>query len=263
MPPIVEDTFEWTPAPWGLALRALALAHVPHGWTTRQLQLRGKAGIERDGWRSVAEAAGARRGRLVRLHQVHGAAIHVAGGEADDCGAPEADIALSDTGGLAVAVQVADCAPVLVADREGTVVAASHAGWRGTAANVAGVTVAAIADGWRREPAALDAAIGPCIGPCCYEVGLELLQAFHHAGWSSSQTDRWFARRDGKLFLDIWTANADQLTQAGMPPSQVHVSRLCTACHPEWLYSYRRDGPGTGRLAGYISPVEATQPYRA
>jgi YfiH family protein len=255
MPPALGDAFDWVSAPWGVKLYARALSHAPHGWTTRQLELRGSADRERAGWNAVSSAAGVGPDQLTRLRQVHGASVHVAGTRDTGLGPSEADIVLTETPDRAVAVQVADCAPVLVADRGGRVVAAAHAGWRGTAADVAGTTVRSMTGMSRHAPAAFDAAIGPCIGPCCYEVGEELIDAFRAAGWSGPDCNRWFLRRDGRLFLDVWTANADQLTRAGIPASQVHVSRLCTACHPDWFYSYRRDGAGTGRLAGFIRPA--------
>jgi polyphenol oxidase len=107
------------------------------------------------------------------------------------------------------------------------------------------------------SPHEVAAAIGPCIGPCCYEVGEELVGAFKASGWSAADCARWFTCRNGAIYLDIWRANADQLRRAGVPEHQVHVSRLCTACHPDWFDSYRRDGAGTGRLAGFIRPVPA------
>jgi copper oxidase (laccase) domain-containing protein len=88
-------------------------------------------------------------------------------------------------------------------------------------------------------------------------VGEELIGAFQGAGWGPADSDPWFIRRDGRLYLDIWRANTDQLRRAGVPDAQIRVSRLCTSCHPEWFYSYRRDGAGTGRLAGFIRPVRA------
>jgi polyphenol oxidase len=250
MPPEVSGEFAWRAAPWGLVLQCRALGSVAHGWTTRQLQLRGTPEAERAGWAAIGDAVGLSPGKLVRLAQVHGSAVHVA--DSRPCGTPEADIVLSDAGDRVVAVQVADCAPILTADGSGRVIAASLAGWRGTAADVAGVTVRALADRYQAEPDTISAAVGPCIGPCCYEVGEELVDAFRATGWSEVDCERWFVWRDGTLFLDIWRANADQLERAGVPAKRIFLSRLCTACHPDYFHSYRRDGAGTGRLAGYI-----------
>jgi polyphenol oxidase len=168
------------------------------------------------------------------------------------CDTPQADIAVSADADRVVVVQVADCVPLLMADAAGRAVAASHAGWRGTAAGVAAVTAQHLTSRFGIEAGSLRAGIGPSIGPCCYQVGDELPGAFLDAGWSRSDTGRWFSARDGRLYLDLWRANADQLEQAGVPAAQVSVSRLCTACHADWFCSYRREGAGTGRLAGYI-----------
>ena len=250
MPPDVSGEFAWVAAPWGPVLQCRSFGPLAHGWTTRQLQLRGTLEVERAGWAAVGQAVGLSPDKLVRLSQVHGVAVHVATSRLS--GAPEADIVLSDSGDRVVVVQVADCAPILTADRSGRFVAASHAGWRGTAADVAGVTVRALADRYQAEPETLSAAIGPCIGPCCYEVGEELVDAFRAKGWTEPDCKRWFVRRNGALFLDVWRANADQLERAGVPAGQIFLSRLCTACHPDWFHSYRREGAGTGRLAGFI-----------
>ena len=255
MTPGLGEGFEWAEASWGLALRCRAFGSTRHGWTTRQLRLRGSPEVERDGWAAIGHAVGLTSDVVVRLAQVHGAGVHVA--TSITCGIPEADIVISDAGDRVVAVQVADCAPILTTARSGEVVAASHAGWRGTAADVAGTTVRAVFDRYQTSPDMLLAAIGPCIGPCCYEVGDELPEAFQVKGWSGSDCARWFVRRGGKLFLDIWRANADQLAGAGVPEDQIFVSGVCTACHYEWFNSYRREGPGTGRQAGFIRPGRA------
>lgn len=253
MPPVVDEGFLWESAPWGLRLAARSFSHVAHGWTTRQLRLRGTPDEEEAGWTAVAEAAAAEADQLVRLRQVHGAAVHCAGSVNDDrTPAPEADIAMSASADRVLTVQVADCAPILLTDAEGRVAAAAHAGWRGTEANVAGVAAGAMSSRWDLPADTLRAAVGPCIGPCCYEVGGELPESFRARGWREADCERWFQRRDGRLFLDLWQAISDQLARAGLPPSQIALSRLCTACHPDWFYSYRREGAGAGRLAGFI-----------
>ncbi len=252
VPPVVDEPFAWRPAPWGVALCCNAFREVRHGWTTRQLRLRGSADVERAGWSAVAADLGVGPDELVRLKQVHGACIFDTATTSDVV--PEADIVFSARGDRGVAVQVADCVPLLLADDTGGVVAASHAGWRGTAADVAGVSVRELIARHAVRAAHLRGAVGPSIGPCCYEVGGELRKAFVDAGWSALDLEWWFVERDGRLYLDLWKANADQLVRSGLARDRVHVSRLCTACHPDWFDSYRRDGPGTGRLAGYIRP---------
>jgi YfiH family protein len=251
--PLPADGFEWVGAPWGLQLVAAALKDFRHGWTTRQLQLRGTADVERAGWAKVAEAAGVRPGAVLRMHQVHGVAVHRASIVDAGTAPRDADIISTDDRGVALAVQVADCVPLLLADpRIGRAVAA-HAGWRGTASNAASVAAAEFGRDHHSDlPATLVATLGPSVGPCCYRVGPELRTSFEGLGCAPYLLDRWFSTRAGALYLDLWQANVDQLLAAGLAAQNIHVSGLCTACHPGWFYSYRRDGPGTGRMAGFI-----------
>jgi YfiH family protein len=255
------DGFVWTNEAWGSALRSHSLAAAAdHFFTTRQLWLRGAS--EDDDWRRVAATVGVPPARLLRLTQVHGRGVVVfrAGdpvpgpppGEAGGAAWPEADIALTDDPTVALAVQVADCVPLLLADSRTGAVAAVHAGWRGTAAGAARAAVAALVDEFGAAPERLVAAIGPSIGPCCYVVGEELIEAFR-AGGLADGIDRWFTRDDrGCLRLDVAAANRDQLMASGVPAASIHDARLCTSSRPDLFASYRRDGPGTGRIAAVI-----------
>jgi YfiH family protein len=153
-------------------------------------------------------------------------------------------------------VQVADCVPLLLADPRTGAVAATHAGWRGTAANVAGATVARLAHEYNARPADLIAAIGPSIGPACFQVGPEVRDTFVDSlgpGASSLRPDSWFAPDTGdRLRLDIWRANHDQLVAAGLDTANVHIAGLCTVTHVDHFFSYRREQQATGRLLGVI-----------
>jgi YfiH family protein len=249
--PTPSAGFRWVHGPAGPQLLAAQLGPFTHGWTTRQLELRGTAEVERAGWDRVAEAAGVDHGAIARVRQVHGTAVYGASASAVFAASKnDADIIVSGDERIVVAVQVADCVPLLIADTETGRVVAAHAGWRGTAADAAGVAVTALAP--NRSVASVIAALGPSIGPCCYRVGAELHTAFGKAGWSPRELDRWFVKRNGDLYLDLWQANLDQLARAGVSDSNVSVSRLCTSCHPDWFHSYRREGAGAGRLAGFI-----------
>jgi hypothetical protein len=212
---------------------------------------------------------------IVRLRQVHGTGVVSLGRHSPF--PPEGpdwnvgDIAASDHAGVALCVKVADCVPILLADTRDGSVAAVHAGWRGTAAGAARSAVEALGEHFGADPADLVAAIGPSIGPCCYRVGQDVRAAYEEAGTRAGALDAWFSRVPsvealrgvpGKdpaasgggpaLFLDTWTANADQLRDAGVPASQVHVSRVCTSCHRDTFHSYRVDGERAGRMIGLI-----------
>jgi len=252
--PSAGDGFEWTSEAWGPALRCTPLGEVAaHLFTTRPLALE-RAESDGAAWRTLAGAMGVAPAGLRRVRQVHGTAVacYRAGESAAD-GLRAADIIVTDDSALAVAVQVADCVPLLVADRRSGAVAAAHAGWRGTMAGVAAAAVAALAREFGARPADLVAAAGPSIGPCCYEVGEEVREAFRQAGFGEARVGRWFAEGPrGRPYLDLWRATADQLEAAGVPPPAIHLSASCTATHRQTFWSYRADGPGTGRLAGAI-----------
>jgi copper oxidase (laccase) domain-containing protein len=101
---------------------------------------------------------------------------------------------------------------------------------------------------------------GPSIGACCYVVGPDLVEAFE-AGGFRAEIDRWFTRdAEARLRLDLWAANRDQLMAAGVRADQIHQSGLCTASHPQWFASYRRDGPGTGRIAAVVRAPASREP---
>jgi YfiH family protein len=246
-----NGAFEWTQASGPRALRCRPLLqYAPHLFTTRDLQLRGDAGE----WIAVAGAVGVDSARLRLIRQVHGIAVAVSrAGGAGSWDPPQADIIVSDDPEVAVGVRVADCAPVLIADTVRGVVAAAHAGWRGTAQSVASHAVGAMGTQFGSKPEDLIAAIGPCLGPCCGEVGPDVLAAFRSAGRTDGDIGRWFRPgRGDRHLLDLARANVDQLAAAGVPLDRIYDSGLCTKSHAERFHSYRADGPGAGRMAAVI-----------
>ncbi len=181
------------------------------------------------------------RGRLLLLKQVHGAAVTVAPWS----GTPEADAAIAETPGLLLGIETADCLPVLIVDPHRRTVAAAHAGWRGSALGVASQVVRAlVARG--SKPADLLAALGPGIGPCCYEVGPELIEAFGGGG------DAFFRPAPPKLYLDVRAANRHQLLSAGLLAERILSLDHCTFCRPELYHSFRREGKGAGRMINFV-----------
>src|SRR5207237_1150972 len=155
----------------------------------------------------------------------------------------------------AVGVRVADCVPMLLADRRLHVAAAAHAGWRGTVQNAAAAAVRAMSGEFGSDPGDLVAAIGPSLGPCCSEVGDEVAEAFGMAMHDTRDIARWFSYGPSRrLHLDLWTANSDQLLAAGVRPERIHVARLCTKTHADVFHSYRADRENAGRMVGIIKP---------
>jgi len=251
--PSPDPAFRWSHESWGLALRCARLEPVAqHLFTTRQLELRDPVRLA-ESWAQAAEAVGATIDDLKRVKQVHGRTVHVVNREdAHSTVTPEADALVSNIPGIALAVKVADCVPVLIADPRTGAAAAVHAGWRGSAAGVPAAAVETLTREYHTRPRDLVAAVGPCIGPCCYEVGQDVVDAFAATGASGQQLTRWFVRTEGQLRLDLWTVTSDRLIDAGLLPDHIHLCGLCTKTHA-WIFdSYRAHGVAAGRMAAII-----------
>lgn len=171
------------------------------------------------------------------LKQIHSTICVPAAGRSGILG--QGDALLENLPGHLVAVKTADCIPMLFADARSRAVAAVHAGWRGTAARIGPVALAAMREQFGSLPEDLWVAIGPGIGACCYEVGPEVAAQF---GFSPN----------GRVRLALAEANRRQLAEAGVPAEQISVASLCTRCHPEDFHSFRRDKEHAGRMYAFI-----------
>jgi polyphenol oxidase len=268
--PPPASAFRWTSEPWGAALRCDPLsALAQHVFTTRQLGLRTAGDPHEAAWDAVADSLAVGHGRIARVRQVHGHGVRLLAPDEGWSRAewrramaerPEADAIVASAPGVALAVQAADCVPLLLADAKTGAVAAVHAGWRGTCARVAPAAIQAMARAFGTCPGDLTVAIGPSIGPCCYEVGGELLLRFEEDGHESADIVRWFARvpaasalSDESLRLDVPAANRDQLMAAGVRPDRIFACGLCTKCRSDVFDSFRADGASAGRMAAVIA----------
>ncbi|MCC6174649.1 MAG: peptidoglycan editing factor PgeF [Chloroflexi bacterium] len=194
----------------------------------------------------LARTAGFAPERMVTTPQVHGCDVLVV----DEETAPvalsvRADILVTRERGFLLMQRFADCVPILLADTHGRAVSVAHAGWRGTALDVAARAVEAITE-LGAEPADLHAGIGPSIGPCCFEVGEEVVAAFPDADGARSTGP------NGRPHLDLWEINRRQLVRAGVPPDQIEVLGICTRCTPDTYFSHRALGYPAGRFGAVI-----------
>jgi YfiH family protein len=251
--PQPNDGFEWTQAPWGFVLRCRPLSDVAdHFFTGGDLRL----GSDEREWEAVAHEIGVDPAHLLLIRQVHRAdAAIVRSGRTGSWERPQADVIVSDDHTSAIAVRVADCVPILLADTRRRVVGAVHAGWRGTVQRAAMAGVRAMQTSFGSNPADLVAAIGPCLGRCCGEVGPEVVQAFREANHHADSIRRWFeAGTSGRPHIDLELANRDQLEECGVRADRIHASGLCTQSNAGVLHSYRADKDGSGRMAAVIRP---------
>lgn len=189
----------------------------------------------------VATDAGFAAAKLCQVVQVHGrTALPMQQPERRQ---READAMVSDAE-LVLGVLSADCVSILLADGRGRV-GAAHAGWRGTAAGIAGSAVAELTALGAR-PAELRAVLGPSIGPCCFEVKDDVAAAFAAVCPDSVQ------RRQGRIFVDLWRTNRALLLAAGLCAEHIDAAPPCTVCDGRRFFSYRRDGAGIGQHLAFI-----------
>jgi len=175
---------------------------------------------------------------MASLKQIHSNVAHVADRPTGCVG--EGDALLTNEVGLTVSIRTADCYPILLADPEHRAVAAIHAGWRGTAAGIAGEAINRMQNVYGSRAESIYAAIGPGIGVCCYEIGEEVARKF---GMPNA----------GRL--DLAAENRKQLIAAGVPEAQISTVARCTYCDADRFFSYRREGERAGRMISFIRRV--------
>lgn len=192
------------------------------------------------------------------VNQVHGKEVFlVDGGPAAK--KPDADAVITDREGTGLGILTADCQPVLLYDKKNGAIAAVHAGWKGTASMVVPAALEAMKQRFGTAPFNVVAALGPHIGPCCYQVGENVAEEFRSAfndtgGFLYKNTYDNGNDNDnhGQWRLDIGKANYAQLIAAGVPAGSIESLSPCTACNAGLFFSYRRDGGRTGRLLSFI-----------
>lgn len=191
------------------------------------------------------------RSQTVTCHLTHSTDVWVV--TAADCGrmVGRSDALVTAEPGVYLSMRFADCIPILLHDPVRGAVGLAHAGWRGTVKNVAGAVVEAMVSELRCSPETIMAVIGPAIGPCCYQVGQEVIQAvetaFPRRDPAGDDSARLLSPHDGRrAYFDLWEANRQQLIAAGV--GRVVVSGLCTACHADRFFSHRAARGHTGRF---------------
>ena len=205
----------------------------------------------RENVRRFCAAAGGDHLRMVRTHQVHGRYVHpVTAADAGDAlvlGAPcDCDGLMTDTAGVTLMIFSADCIPILFHDPKRRVIAAAHAGWRGTALQIAAETVERMRAVYGTRPEDVQAAIGPGISACCFHTDADVPEAMP---WAAEHMKTIGAQR---FSVDLKAANRQALMEAGVPAEQIDVGEDCTMCRSDLFWSHRRDGAERGSMAAVI-----------
>lgn len=201
--------------------------------------------------------------RVVCCEQVHGTNIHVVTKKDMGSGAFTLDDTIKDTDGLVtnkknipLMLFFADCAPLLIYDPQHNAIGLAHAGWRGTVGNIAANTLQVMHDTYGTEPSDCIAAIGPCIGQCCYEIGDNVAEKFiglfSSLSVPSSVLSQILLRRADKYHLSLYEANKELLLLQGVKMENIADEHCCTSCNVEKFYSYRAENGKTGRHAALI-----------
>jgi len=210
-----------------------------------------------ENYRRIGEAVGFVPQDVVMARQTHSDIVLQVGREHRGAGLlseplPECDALITNEPGVALFVSTADCTPILLHDPVTGAVGAAHAGWRGTAAGIAEQTVQALVRGYGCDPADILAAIGPGIGPCCFETHADVPDGLRAGLGRDSENFIFPIPHTEKFRVDLKGSNAQWLTRAGLLPEHIAVCSHCTACRPDLFWSHRRMGTVRGSMASMI-----------
>jgi polyphenol oxidase len=163
------------------------------------------------------------------------------------------DVIVSDAKGVLAGVKTADCVPILLGDPVTGAFAAVHAGWRGTLATAVLAGVERLAKEYDAKPEHLRVAIGASAGPCCYEIGSEVIEAFSNRFPGGEKL--FTPTRPGHAMVDLLQANRAQLESAGVLPERIHIAPICTMCRTDLFFSYRKEKRLHGKVGRLMAVV--------
>jgi YfiH family protein len=204
-------------------------------------------------------AGGGAQWALAGCWQVHGADVRLINNPDEAKPAEDArgdtiycDAIVSNAAGVLAGVKTADCVPILIGDPNTGAFAAVHAGWRGTLAGVAIKGLNRMITEYQTNPRDVRVAIGPAAADCCYEVGTDVIEAFRN---SFPSQDLFTETRTNHACIDLLQANRSQLISAGVDPDKIHIAPLCTMCHTDLFFSYRREKNVRGKVGRLMSVI--------
>lgn len=251
---------------------------VKHGFSTRKggvstgifssMNLNFKRGDDPDAvmenYRRIAAALDIRVEDMVLSDQTHTTNVRVITEEDRGKGIlkpqdyRDVDGMITNVPGLVLVTSYADCVPLYFVDPVRKAIGLSHSGWKGTVGHIGQKTVWKMHEVYGSEPKDIVAAIGPSICQSCYEVSEDVAEAFKTNFAENEAEDILLDKGNGKYQLDLWKANWYVLTDAGILPEHLSVTDLCTACHPDLLWSHRKTNGQRGGLSAFLSLIDTS-----
>lgn len=251
---------------------------VKHGFSTRKggvstgifssMNLNFKRGDDPDAvmenYRRMAAALNMRVEDMVLSDQTHTTNVRVITEEDRGKGIlkpqdySDVDGMITNVPGIVLVTSYADCVPLYFVDPVRKAIGLSHSGWKGTVGHIGQKTVWKMHEVYGSEPKDIVAAIGPSICQSCYEVSDDVAEAFRANFTADEAADILLDKGNGKYQLDLWKANWYVLTDAGILPEHLSVTDLCTACHPDFLWSHRKTNGQRGGLSAFLSLIDTS-----
>ena len=251
---------------------------VKHGFSTRKggvstgifssMNLNFKRGDDPDAvlenYRRMAAALNMRVEDMVLSDQTHTTNVRVITEEDRGKGIlkpqdySDVDGMITNVPGIVLVTSYADCVPLYFVDPVRKAIGLSHSGWKGTVGHIGQKTVWKMHEVYGSEPKDIVAAIGPSICQSCYEVSDDVAETFRANFTADEAADILLDKGNGKYQLDLWKANWYVLTDAGILPEHLSVTDLCTACHPDLLWSHRKTNGQRGGLSAFLSLIDTS-----
>ena len=251
---------------------------VKHGFSTRKggvstgifssMNLNFKRGDDPDAvlenYRRMAAALNMRVEDMVLSDQTHTTNVRVITEEDRGKGIlrpqdySDVDGMITNVPGIVLVTSYADCVPLYFVDPVRKAIGLSHSGWKGTVGHIGQKTVEKMREVYGSEPKDIVVAIGPSICQSCYEVSDDVAEAFRANFTADEAADILLDKGNGKYQLDLWKANWYVLTDAGILPEHLSVTDLCTACHPDLLWSHRKTNGQRGGLSAFLSLIDTS-----
>ncbi len=232
-------------------LKSSVLGSVEHFFTTRETVIKtkeaGYADIVENNKKDVCEFLKIKKENLIHPSQTHTSHIEIA--EVGKSLYPDTDGLILANSEQAIYLNFADCTPIIIFDPVKHIGAVSHAGWRGTAGNIASKTVEKMSKDFGSNPQDLKCAIGPAISFCCYNVGEEVLSQLRK---TVKNFDGLSEIRQGNIYVDLKNINKQQLIEVGLKPENIDVCPYCTVCNNDLFFSYRKENATTNRHSAVI-----------